>query len=77
MPEDGVPSLDTGLYLLSQEVPFDGYIKALNACAFLTEPDPNPESTGVISLVFFMQLDTDRLVGSTFEKNHRYTISLF
>ena len=27
-PGDGVPSVNTGLYLASQDVPFDGYVKA-------------------------------------------------
>ena len=74
MPEGGVPSLDTGLYLLSQEAPFDGNIKALNACAFLTEPDPNPQGTGVITLVYYAA--GYWLVGSTFERIIN-TLSLF
>ena len=51
---------------MSQDVPFDGYIKALNACAFLTEPDPNPQGTDVINLIFYAA--GYRLVGSTFER---------
>ena len=73
-PEDDVPSVNTGLYLMSQDVPFDGYIKALNACAFLMEPDPNPQGTGVIMLVFYAA--GYRLVGSTFERSSD-TLSFF
>ena len=38
---------------MSQEVPFDGYIKSVNACAFLVEPNPNPQGTNEITLIFF------------------------
>ena len=61
-----MPSIVTGLYLMSQNVPFDGHIQALNACAFLTEPDPNPEGTGEIRLVFYAA--GYRLAGSTFKR---------
>ena len=48
-----MPSLDAGLYLMTQEVLYDGYVKSVNACAFLTEPNPNPQGTGQITLIFF------------------------
>ena len=46
-PGNGIPSLDTGLYIMSQEVPFDGFIKAVNACAFLTDPNLNPQNSEI------------------------------
>ena len=61
-----MPSLDTGLYLLSQESPFDGHIKALNACAFLTEPNLNTQGIDTISLYFFVA--TYRLIGNIFKR---------
>ena len=65
-PEDGTPSLDTGLYLMSQEAPFDGNIKSLNACAFLVEPNPNPQGTNEIILFFFAA--GYRLMGNAFRR---------
>ena len=61
-----MPSLDTGLYLLSQESPFDGHIKALNACAFLTEPNLNTQGIDTINLYFFVA--GYRLIGNTFKR---------
>ena len=46
-PGNGIPSLDTGLYIMSQEAPFDGFIKAVNACAFLTDPNLNPQNSEI------------------------------
>ena len=40
--------MDTGLYIMSQEAPFDGFIKAVNACAFLTDPNLNPQNSEII-----------------------------
>ena len=51
-PSEGVPSLDTGMYMSSQESPFDGRIKALKVCAFLTEPTPNSQDD-LIALYFY------------------------
>ena len=65
-PEDGVPSLDTGMYLMSQEIPFDGHIEALNACAFLTEPNPNPRDANQLTLYFFVA--GYRLIGNNFKR---------
>ena len=52
--EDGMPSTDTGLYLLSQEVPYDGRVKALRACGFLIDQNVNPQDTDQITLFFFV-----------------------
>ena len=65
-PEDGMPSLDTGLYLMSQEAPFDGYIKSVNACAFLVESNPKPQGTDEIMLFFFVA--SYRLMKNTFRR---------
>ena len=70
--EDGMPSLDTGLYLMSQEVLFDGNIRSVNACAFLVEPNPNPRGTNEITLIFFAA--GYRLMGNAFR---RITDTLF
>ena len=51
---------------MSQEVPFDGYIKAVNACAFLTDPNPNPGGAGQTTLIFFGA--SYRLMGSNFKR---------
>ena len=61
-----MPSLDTGLYLMSQEAPFDGYVKSVNACAFLIEPNPNPQGTNEIILLF--SAAGYRLMGNAFKK---------
>ena len=48
-----MPSLDTGLYLMSQEAPFDGHIRELRACSFLTDKKADPQST-MITLRFYV-----------------------
>lgn len=65
-PEDGVPSLDTGMYLMSQEFPFEAYVRTVNACAFLTEPNPNPQGNGVIRLPLLATVY--RLMGNNFRQ---------
>jgi hypothetical protein len=59
-----MPSLDTGLYLISQGAPFDGYLKSVNACAFLVESNPNPQGSDEIILVF--SIAVYRLMENTF-----------
>jgi hypothetical protein len=49
---------------MSQEAPFDGYIKSLNSCAFLVEPNPNPQGSDMITL--FFSVAGYRLMGNTF-----------
>ena len=51
--DSGTPSSDTGLYLLSQEVAFDGRVKTLRACGFLIDQNANPQGTDQITLFFF------------------------
>ena len=61
-----MPSLDTGLYLMSQEAPFDGHVKSVNACAFLVESNPNPQGTDEI--VLFFSVAGYRLMGNIFRR---------
>ena len=61
-----MPSLDAGLYLMSQKVPFDGYIKSVNACAFLVDSNPNFQGTDEIILLFFVA--GYRLMGNIFRR---------
>ena len=65
-PNGSVPSLDTGLYLLSQEIPSDGRIKAVHACAFLIEPDANPQGKDQITIYF--QAAVYRLINNNFKR---------
>ena len=51
---------------MSQEAPFDGYIKSVNACAFLVESNPNPQGTNEIILFFFVA--GYRLMENTFRR---------
>lgn len=61
-----MPSLDTGLYLISKEAPFDGHVNALNACAYLTFPNPDPQDADAIFLYFYVA--SYRLMGNRFER---------
>ena len=51
---------------MSQEVPFDGYIKSVNTCAFLIDSNPNPQVTDEIILHFFVA--GYRLMGNIFRR---------
>jgi hypothetical protein len=62
---------------MSQEAPFNGYIKSVNACAFLVEPNPNPRGSDEIFLVF--SVAGYRLMGNTFRAvtgTQQFTISI-
>jgi hypothetical protein len=49
---------------MSQGAPFDGYLKSVNACVFLVEPNPNPQDSDEITLFFLKAIY--RLMGNTF-----------
>ena len=62
---------------MSQEAPFDGYIKSVNACAFLVDSNPNPQVTDEITLLFFAA--GYRLMGNIFRRitdTLEFTISI-
>ena len=54
---------------MSRVAPFDGHVNALNACAYLTFPDPNPQGVDVISLHFYVA--GYRLIGNNFQRISR------
>ena len=52
---------------MSQEAPFDGSIKSVNACAFLVDSNSNPQGTDDhITLIFFVA--GYRLMGNIFRR---------
>ena len=51
---------------MSQEVPFDSYIRAVNACAFLVDSNPNFPGANEIDLLFFVA--GYRLMGNIFRR---------
>lgn len=61
-----MPSLDTGLYFMSKQAPFDGLVNALNACAYLIFPNPEPQGANAITLQFYVA--GYRLMGNSFER---------
>lgn len=58
---------------MSKVAPFDGHANALNACAYLTFPDPKPQGSNVITLHFFIA--GYRLMGNNFQRISR-TLSM-
>ena len=52
--DDGSPSLDTGLYLLSQDVPYDGRLRALNSCGFVVDSSAREHNESDITMFFFV-----------------------
>lgn len=65
-PESGEPAPDTGLYLMTQSAPVDGFLRAFNACGFLVELNPTPAGSNEIILIFFVA--GYRLIGNTFRR---------
>ena len=63
--DGGTPSPDTGLYLMSREVPNSGRLKALRACGFRLDSIPRHPVTK-LSLIFFVA--GYRLIGSRYER---------
>ena len=64
--EDGELSTDTGLYIMSLTAPVDGYINAVNACAFIKDSRSSPLSGDKITAYFYIA--GYRLVGSKFKR---------
>ena len=66
-----MPSPDTGLYLMSQEVQTTGWLRQLQACGFRLSSSPIPD----LSLIFF--LASYKLVGNYYERHtEQFTFEL-
>ena len=52
--DDGTPSLDTGLYLLSQAVPYNGTLRELDTCGYVVATKTEGENVTTITQFFFV-----------------------
>ena len=64
--DGGMPSSDTGLYLMSQEAFYSGWLKALRACGFRLDSIPHHLETK-LNLIFFVA--GYRRVGNHYERH--------
>ena len=63
--DDGTPSMDTGLYLLSQSVPYNGTLRELDTCAFVIAANYRDR---IANATLFFFVTAYRQVGDNYQR---------